>query len=46
MIFNSHMELDLCFKLVNGSLIWYASFTNIFYSPCTVCTKKNFTFDI
>ena len=22
------MELDLCFKLINGSLILYASFTN------------------
>ena len=26
--FNSHMELDLCFKLINGLLIRYASFTN------------------
>ena len=26
--FNSHMGLDLCFKLINGSLIWYASFIN------------------
>ena len=28
MHFNSHMGLDLCFKLINGSVIWYASFTN------------------
>ena len=28
MHFNSHMGLDLCFKLINGSLIWCASFTN------------------
>ena len=28
MHFNSHMGLDLCFKLINGSPIWYASFTN------------------
>ena len=28
MDFNSNMELDLCFKLINVSLIWYASFTN------------------
>ena len=26
--FNSNMELDLCFTLINASLIWYASFTN------------------
>ena len=25
---NSHTGLDLCFKLINGSLIWYTSFTN------------------
>ena len=25
---NSSTGLDLCFKLINGSLIWYASFTN------------------
>ena len=24
MHFNSHRELDLCFRLINGSLIWYA----------------------
>ena len=28
MHFNSQMELHLCFKLINDSLIWYASFTN------------------
>ena len=28
MHFNSHMGLDLCFKLINSSLIWYASFTS------------------
>ena len=28
LIFNSHMGLDLCFEWINGSLIWYASFTN------------------
>ena len=27
MHFNSHIELDLCFKWYNGSLIWYPSFT-------------------
>ena len=28
MHFNSHMELDLCFKVIDGSLILYASLTN------------------
>ena len=31
MHFNSHMELDLCLKLITGSLIWHASFTNVIF---------------
>ena len=27
MHFNSHRELDLCFRLINGSPIWYALYT-------------------
>ena len=28
MHFNSHMELDLCFRFTSGSLMWHALFTN------------------
>ena len=27
MHFNSHRELNLCFRLINGSFIWYALYT-------------------
>ena len=41
------MELDLCFKLINGSLIWYTSFTNeIFGQFLSNCSRYAANFNM